>query len=255
MNKGRGFYDRGLEVCAIQYSDDKSKKNYFEKLDSVLSRLDKDCYFKADSDIVMYSNVLSNLRIGKYISVPRFFDTCLYSVESNLLVMFMNGGVIDSDDIREYLDGRGIFYNEVVIASQEIEYRNNFLIPELCFVRDKFILEKQLIDSIDKGHIDCKYYPYLEGRLDLGYLTNYCEELINLDARNIKGLIQFDDKILLLIYRSKKRKICGVTLDEVRELFVKYDINCEFCDNDQFSLNDYSKKGVKSKKLLLSDNN
>lgn len=248
MRKDRGFYDRGLDVCTIQFHSGELKQGedkqfYLKELERVLSRLD------INSDIVMYSNVLSNLRIGKYVSVPIFFDICLYSVDSDLLVILMRNGDIRADDIRDYLDERKLFYNEVVFSWQEIEYGDNFLIPDICFVRDKVGLEKNLFDSLSKGYGSCCYYPNMEGRFDLEYMTNYCENFIGIDARNIKGMIQFGDKLILLTHRMKKRQSFGVALDEVMEVLDKYAIDCEVCENDQFNLDHYIEKKVKGKNL------
>lgn len=235
--------NRRLDVWAIQFCPENLKKALLN--------------LKTDNDIVIFSNILSNLRIGKYVMVPRWFDACLYSAENDLLVMLMNGGQVTVDDIKEYLDTKLLNYNEVIFSLQDIDYINNFSIPDFWFARDNISLEKAFLDSVNKGYKNCFYYPSLDGRLDLGYLTNFEKEkgenLINFDARNIKGLIQFDDKVILLTHRMQKHKQIGATIDDVKELSLKYDIDYQICDNKQFNLKNLNKP--KEKKLSLLKKN
>lgn len=197
-----------LDVWAIQ--------KYPEELDNALSNI------KINSqDNILFSNCSCNMRIGSK-HVTRNFDTMLYAEDSDTLVILMKDGKATTEDIRKNLDNRNILYHEVIFDKEEdSEYYDDESIKELCFAREAYVLEDAVVDSKNRGYNKCIYYPAVDGNLDLQYLDNN-SELSVVDGRFFKGVVEFPDKMVLLINQNDPR---NVTSEVVLGLFGKYEIS------------------------------
>ena len=182
-----------LNVYAIQ--------NNPEELKKALEQLKKGFNY-------VYSNCMFSIQLGKQEIKSRQFDTFLYNQKSDALIMLMRNGLVNKEDIIKYLKLNNKAFAEITfIPLEDINYKNSKRLPELYFAREKKMLLEALKDSIKKGNYNCKYYPDLIGRFYLNYITN-ASETFDIDGRLIKGLLQLDDKIILLInqlYNIDKR--------------------------------------------------
>lgn len=199
----------------------------------------------ADNDIILYENVRSDFTLGDERIINRQFDTFLYSEENDILVMLMRGGLVNADNIREYLDKKGLKYHEVVFAKSSGSYKDNLSIPELWFAREEYVVEDAFKDSIDRGSKkEFEYYPFLTGNLSLTYRTDMEQEDLSflgdakddsypVDGRLFRGLIKLDDKIIILINQGEKRNVTASDIGRVAE---KYGFTFTVLTNDDFNL-------------------
>ena len=173
-----------LNVYAIQ--------NNIEELKKALEQLKKGFNY-------VYSNCMFSIQLGKQEIKTRQFDTFLYNQESDTLIMLMRKGLVNKEDIIKYLKLKNKTFAEITFIPLEDEnYKSSREIPELYFAREKIKVLEALKESIEKGNNYCKYYPDLIGRFYLNYIT-IDSKTIDIDGRLIKGLLQLDDKIILLI--------------------------------------------------------
>ena len=173
-----------LNVWAIQHNPEELKK--------ALIHIKKGFNY-------IYSNCMFNIQLGKQEIRSRQFDTFLYNQESDILIMLMRNGLVSKEDIIDYLKSNDKAFAEITLTRlEDINYKNTKNLPELYFAREKKMVLEALKDSIKKGNYYCKYYPDLIGRFYLNYITN-ASETFDIDGRLIKGLLQLDDKIILLI--------------------------------------------------------
>lgn len=185
--------NRNLDVWAVQYEP--------QELEMALSNL------KVKGNTILFTNALCRFKLGDVEIKSRQFDTFLYSEENDLLVMFMWGGKVTTKDIKKYLDSNNLYYNEVVLAPSIIEYEDGYKIPSLWIAREEYVVEDALKESIKNGRkLECQYYPNLIGSLDLSYLTNSSDS-VSIDGRSFKGLMQLEDKIILLVSQNDKRNM------------------------------------------------
>lgn len=207
----------------------------------VITALDN---IKTDNDIILYTNLVCNFKIGNEDITSRQFDTFLYSEENDILVLLMRGGKASADDIRDYLDNKQLKYNEIVFAPSVKDYEDEYTGPEIWFAREKYVLDDAIADSIEKGSKkECEFYPFLPANLNLGYLTNSKSDNFSVEGRLFRGVIKLEDKIILLVSQNDPR---NVTTSEVNEVLNKYGIEYTILDNSDFDLS----KSLKSSKSL-----
>lgn len=181
-----------LDIWAIQF--------YGNELYNALSNI------KKEGPNILFTNCMSQLKIGKNNIISRQFDTCLYSEENDLLILLMRDGEKTSQDIRDYLNERGIPFHEVIFSNLEDKYKNDPEVPELWFAREKYVLEDAIKDSKEKNNYSCVFYPNVNSKLSIRY-HNERELSIPLDKRLFKGLIKFDDKLVLMINQGDVRNM------------------------------------------------
>lgn len=164
------------------------------ELDTALNNI------KKDGDLILYSELFCKFRLGNYEIQNRTFDTMLVSEENDLLVMLKRDGLVSSKDISEYLDRKGFAYSEVKFATALDEYEDDKSMPELWFARDMSVVSDALRDAKEKGKRRvAEYYPLLSGALELGYLTNEEGFKVEVDGRNFWGVVELEDRLILLI--------------------------------------------------------
>lgn len=202
--------NNNLDVWAIQ--------NYPEELKSALSGLE------TKGEIIIFSNVVCSFNLGGIKIKSKQFDTFLYSEESDRLVMLMRGGKTTKEDIIQELENQGITnYHEVILSPSEDEHMDGNIIPEIWIAREEYVLDDALKDSSKKeSSMTGDYYPNLCGYMSLDYLTSHGARN-QLNKRIFKGLIQMDDKTILLVNNGEKRNIMPY---QVYDEFTKYGFSC-----------------------------
>lgn len=195
-----------LDVWAVQQNA--------EELEIALGQI------KSDSkENILFSNCLSNIKLGENYICTKKFDTMLCSFDSDTVIMIMRGAKVGGEDIRKYLNEHNIFYNEVVFDSYdemqelmalgEIEdscLEESNLEKELWFVRENYVFKDAVADSREKGAQQCIYYPNVVGDLELQYLSN-SNNIFEVDGRLIHGVVEFPDKLVLLIQQNDPRNM------------------------------------------------
>lgn len=200
---------------------------------------------KKDGDILIYTNLLCNFKMGDVEVSTRTFDTALCSEENDIIVMLMRGGKVTCADMKAYLDKKGFDYGEVSFAKDICEYENDDSIPEIWFARDIDVLSDVLGDAKSKGvNRSAEYFPLLTGSLELGYLTNTGSMQVKIDGRNFWGLVALEDRLILLIDSPKKGAILASdVVSKLEEAGFKFCIS----DKSMFSLPHVDKNNEKKK--------
>lgn len=152
--------------------------------------------FKQASDTTLVTNCISGLKVGNKKLCP-IFDKVLYSESENILALFMEYCEITEDDLKKLLDDNKIKYNEIKF-SEYPHFRPRKNKKELSFATDIKTFNKGIKNSISRGINSCRYFPNIIGVLRLKYFVNKYESE-QFDVYSIKGLIELDDKLILLI--------------------------------------------------------
>lgn len=195
-----------LDVWAIQ-SDP-------SELDTALNNI------KKDGDLILYSELFCKFRLGNYEIQNRTFDTMLVSEENDLLVMLARGGAVSSKDVSEYLDKKGFDYSEVKFAPAVDDYEDDESMTEMWFARDMSVVRDALVDVKEKGKRRvAEYYPLLPGSLELGYLTNDEGFQVEVDGRYFCGVVELEDRLILLIDSKTAPRIAEVVATLEKEGF------------------------------------
>lgn len=225
-----------LDVWAIQTLP--------EELNTALNNV------KTDNDIILFTNVKSQFTLGNQQIISRQFDTFLYSEENDILIMLMRGGKVSANNIRAYLDKKGLRYNEVSFTKPLTSHKDDLSIQELWFAREEYVVEDAFKDSIAReSKKEFEYFPFLTGDLSLTYSTDAEEEDLSflempqtsypVDGRLFRGLIKLEDKIILLINQGETR---NVTAESVGKIAQEYGFAYTVLENDDFNLSHMESK-------------
>lgn len=189
-----------LDVWAIQ----KNKEEIEMALDNI----------KDSNSNILFRNCLCSFGIGSE-NLNVLYDTVLYSEESDAVILLTRNGNLTVEELKERLEKRNISFHEVVFNDEDFDYDFDESQKEIWFAREKGVVEDAFRDSKEKGINRCTYYPNVEGHLDLEYYISHATSKEKLDGRNIKGVIEFSDKFILLINQDIKK---DVTMREVFQL-------------------------------------
>lgn len=201
---------------------------------------------KKDSEKnILFSNCHTNFCIGNHKIKSKKFNVVLSSEESDVLILFMKDGVATVEDVRKYLDDKEINYHEVIFKEPKNQIPQDSSLKELWFAREKAVLEDAILDSKSKQHTTCTYYPKVRGKLEIGYTTekNY---FVEVEERMLKGLVEFDDKIVILINQYEKRNMNEIQVYETLNEN-EIDINIE-CSRNKYIEPINKKEKVKAKR-------
>ena len=151
---------------------------------------------------ILYSRTLVNLRLGAY-SFVLPYDT-IFSSNRNELLLLLNE--MYSEAFKYVLYEKNINYHEVTFQEENYEYKKPQKNKEIVFARGLQTLKKSLKDSKKQGNKECIYYPNVKGKLKLRYyLIDDSKE--NIFDTKTKGLIELEDKIILLLDQDEEKNI------------------------------------------------
>ena len=176
---------------------------------------------------IIYDNCVCNMSIGSNLIHCREFSTVIYNEESDVLILVMKTSSATREDAIKYLSEKNLPFVEVTFLEQS-ERDDDLDVPIIWFAREAYVLEDAIKDSVEKGEQSCTYYPKLKGDLKLNYINNnFAPEQV--DGRLFRGLISFEDKIILFVSQKDNVDENGnsrnVTKDTVLELLGKYGIS------------------------------
>ena len=171
-----------LDIWAIQF--------YPKKLYTALNRI-------GDGVNIVYSNVISNLKLDNENIVGRSFNTVLYNDDKKILIMLMDGCIANKSDIVKYLAQNNKKFVEIRFMINK-QKNNSDEEREFWFVKDEIVLEEAVKNSFNKSYDKCKIDPNVKGSFDLSYKNNDHKKMI-INKVDIKGVIEFKDKIILLL--------------------------------------------------------
>lgn len=148
---------------------------------------------------LLVTNCISRLKLGNQ-KLHIIFDTLLYNDDKNILIMIKDSSVVSPELFKEMLNNNNVGYNELNFR-EYLHFDKPETSKELFFATSisnlKYVIEK----SMKNGSDSCTYYPALTGHFTLKYFYNK-EKQEQLDDYYIKGLLELDDKIILIIKES-----------------------------------------------------
>jgi len=163
---------------------------------------------------ILYLNCWCKFRIGDKSIKSRLFDSCFYSEESDTLILFSKGQ-ISEEEIENYLKEFGIEYTIIRFRNTITgEYTASEWFPDVWFAREEYVLRDAIDDSLSKYVEDCIYFPNKEASLSLSYRDENDEDQ-EIEGRFCKGVLNFDDKIVLLISQDDKRNLTRPTVERI----------------------------------------
>lgn len=193
--------EKDFNTWAIQYNKEdinKALKNVAKNSESNILYLNCRCKFK-----------IGNVRVRN-----RTFDSCFFSEESGVVVLFARG-VVSEEEIEKYLNENKVKYTVVRFKELENkEYKDDETFPEVVFVKEKYILKAILSKSVRNGEKECAYFPKESSTLYLNYIGNDGERYA-VQGNISEGLIVLKNKLVLLPNNPKFHDLGEL---EVRDL-------------------------------------
>lgn len=193
---------------------------------------------------IIYSNCDSVMHLGSNLVTSRIFDTILYNEECDILIMIMASSPATKEDMIDYLEKKGLKYVEVTFLAQDTFGGNantSDNIPELWFARETSVVSDAVNSSLERNVNSCVIYPNVEGSLSLNYTNNdLAPERV--DGRLFDSLIEFPDKVVLLINNKDKNK--SDRLNEVIDLLNEKGINYSVNESNDIKFEDRAKRGI-----------
>ena len=180
-----------LDIWAIQ--------NVKEEINDALENV------TSSSTNILFRNCLCTFKIEET-DINVLFDTMFYAEDSDTLILLMRGGALSSAELIAELDKRNIFYNEVKFDDNDFTYEADYNAKQIWFAREKYVLDDALKDSKENGFNKCVYYPNVTGNLSMEYLTSTFDTE-KVDGRDFKGLLELEDKLILLVNQNDKRNL------------------------------------------------
>ena len=160
------------------------------------------CFLKDSNNNVLMKNSTSYLKIGNR-EVKTHYNSILYCEDKKTLVLLTANGEISNDLFEGYLSINNIPFHSVDFLKEE---ETNEMEKEIWFAKGKKEVSKALEDSKEKGYDTCTFYPKMKGKLELSYELE-TEEKELFDKRNIEGVIELEDKLIVLLQSKERSKM------------------------------------------------
>lgn len=180
-----------LDIWAIQ--------NVKEEINDALENV------TSSSTNILFRNCLCTFKIEET-DINVLFDTMFYAEDSDTLILLMRNGTLTSEELINELEERNIFYHEVNFDDNDFTYEADSNAKPIWFAREKYVLDDALKDSKENGFTKCNYYPNVTGTLSMEYLTSTLDTE-KVDGRDFKGLLELEDKLILLVNQNDKRNL------------------------------------------------
>lgn len=163
---------------------------------------------------ILYLNCHCKFKIGDKKITNRTFDACFYSEDSDTVILFARG-LISEEEIVGYLEDNGVKYTTIrFIEPEDKDYVDDASFPELWFVRERYVLEDAINDSLEKGEKECTYYPELPSSIRLNYIADDMQKY-EIEGRLCKGVLVFKEKMVLFVSQRDPR---NMNEREIREV-------------------------------------
>lgn len=176
---------------------------------------------------ILFTKVLMNLKLGQTsFFIP--YDTAFTSNRNELLLLLNEK---DQEKFKKKLDEMNINYHEIDFQEETYEYKKPQDNKKIVFVRGINALRETLIDSKKHNRTECIYYPRVKGSINLKYyLRDDSKE--NLISKDIKGLIEFNDRIVLCLNQDEDMNI---NYKRVLKLFDELDMIVSISGETEFN--------------------
>lgn len=186
---------------------------------------------------ILFTKVLIDLKLGQSsFFIP--YDTAFISNRNELLLLLNEK---DQEKFIKKLDEMNISFHEIDFQEETYEYKPPQENKKIIFVRGIKSLRETLVDSKKHNRNECIYYPRVKGKLNLKYYLrdDSKEELI---SKEVKGLIEFDDRIVLCLNQKENRNI---NYRRILNLFDELDMTVSISDQTEYNSIRKEKKFIK----------
>lgn len=186
---------------------------------------------------ILFTKVLIDLKLGQSsFFIP--YDTAFISNRNELLLLLNEK---DQEKFIKKLDEMNISFHEIDFQEETYEYKPPQKNKKIIFVRGIKSLRETLVDSKKHNRNECIYYPRVKGKLNLKYYLrdDSKEELI---SKEVKGLIEFDDRIVLCLNQKENRNI---NYRRILNLFDELDMTVSISDQTEYNSIRKEKKFIK----------
>lgn len=216
---------------------------------------------KNNRDTFLYTNCISSFKIDKIPINFINFNTMLYFENTNTVLIFQENGLLNENDIKDYLNFNNIYYNEINLKDDN-KHISNF--PPFSFINKKNNLKEfwivnniqnltlYLYDTVlNTGNFQVNLYPITESELSLKYSTKK-EGKIPIILNEFNGIITTNDKILLLTKEFSN----NYTIKQIQEILkeLKFKCNVQINKRPKFinQTNKLNKKASSKIKSLIN---
>ncbi len=157
------------------------------------------------SDVTIFENLICEFNFnGKILN--RQFDNLIYSEDDDTLILLMRSGLANIEQAKDFFDDNNIPYNTIKFSKSISKFEDDKDLKEFWFARDLYVVEDAIKDSISKGNNICKVDFNVPAYITLKYLTNN-NKLYNLLKINLKGAMEFEDKIVAITHTKHQNNI------------------------------------------------
>jgi len=177
---------KGMEIVTIGNNEDHLLK--------VIEKIKKDSVSN-----ILYLNCICGFKIDNKSINYNLFDSCFYSEDCNLLILFSKGA-ISSERIEEILSSNNVPFTVIRFSfnSEYYDYERKY--SKLVFVNN----EKKLINMLSSMQGRVTYYPDKEATLSLSYPNDepnweYKERNFEVVRINCRGIIEIGDRKFLIV--------------------------------------------------------
>lgn len=215
-----------LDIWAIQH--------YPEEVENALNRITD------NNSNVLFTNCISIL----HMSDRKFkieFDTAFFSDKDDTLIVLMRGSKMTREEFIERLKRRNIGFSEVVFSDSKFKDYDEPL-KEIWFARDVSVLEDAVVESKKKGISSCRYNPIMRGMFLLKYPLEESSEV--LDFQELRGIVELEDKTIILINNLEDR---NVYFKKALEVFSKLGITPIIENYESYAKQEKEKQKVKKR--------
>ena len=197
-----------------------SIQRYPEDLNEVLK------YLKKDEEMFLYTNLICEFKINQKDLKTSQFHSALDD-KKNIILFSKQEGITKNDIIKKF---EQYPMCHITFFQDTLELDDSDFI--LDFMHSAAMLEKAILTTLESGNNDCDFYPYIGGEfiVKLGN-NNY--------TQSFRGLIQMENKILLLMNQKNKSLI---KVNDVFKLMQKYNMDCHYYECGEPNLSYFSKQ-------------
>ncbi len=159
-------------------------------------------YLKDSNNNILMNNCKSYMKIGNR-EVETYFNSIIYSEDKEAMFLLTQNGEISNELLEHTLLKNNIPFHKIEYLKEK---ENTSLEKEIWFAKGKKEVSKALEDSKEKGFDTCTFYPKMKGSLDLYYFLE-SEEKEVFDKRKMEGVIELEDKLIVLLQSEKRSKM------------------------------------------------
>ena len=201
------------------------------------------------TNIILYNNVKTNLKIEHHKININNVSTMIYSDECGYVIFLSNDTSVTSKSIVEYFENKNYDFNVINFteAFKKCEYHDSM--PELCFANNFYSAKNAFLDSKTKNIDNCICIKNVPGSIKFFYYNPKNKQQI-IYFMNFNDIFLLDDKYIFpATYQKYGQDSC---FDQIKEIAEKCDVNIKK-DKNYSALSDLLEKYEKFEPELTDE--